>query len=184
MSELLLITHCAPTLAGLKTANLYTCPVSDPKAHCKELSEWNHKFAKKGVLLLPLCYRENRALLFLYRPDRLRNDLRHPLARRMLAARKYPVESVNGCVYELSRRLAWGDSFPHEIGLFLGYPPEDVEGFIRCNASGEKCCGAWKVYGDEDAAKRAFDQYQKCTRAYLRAYEKHQSVDRLIVSGS
>ena len=39
MSERLLITHCAPTLAGLKTANLYACPVSDPKAHRKELSE-------------------------------------------------------------------------------------------------------------------------------------------------
>ena len=32
MSEELLVRHCAPTLAGLKTANLFACRFSDGDA--------------------------------------------------------------------------------------------------------------------------------------------------------
>ena len=31
--------------------------------------------------------------------------------------------------------------FPHEVGLFLGYPPEDVKGFIDHRANNFKCAG-------------------------------------------
>ena len=33
--------------------------------------------------------------------------------------------------------------FPHEVWLFLSYPPEDVKGFIDHRASGFKCAGLW-----------------------------------------
>ena len=39
--------------------------------------------------------------------------------------------------------------FPHEVGLFLSYPPEDVKGFIAHRANDFKCAGLWKVYGNE-----------------------------------
>ena len=44
--------------------------------------------------------------------------------------------------------------FPHEVGLFLSYPPEDVKGFIDHRASGFKCAGLWKVYGNEEKRAR------------------------------
>ena len=53
--------------------------------------------------------------------------------------------------------------FPHEIGLFLSYPPEDVRGFIENKACRFKCAGLWKVYGDEERAKELFRQYKRCT---------------------
>ena len=37
--------------------------------------------------------------------------------------------------------------FPHEIGVFLGYPLEDVVGFIRHRGKCFTCCGCWKSYG-------------------------------------
>ena len=54
------------------------------------------------------------------------------------------------------------ESFPHEIGVFLGYPLADVEGFIR-NA-GQNCllCGCWKVYSDPESARRTFANYDRC----------------------
>ena len=65
------------------------------------------------------------------------------------------------------KRIKSGNEFPHEIGLFLGYPPEDVDGFINNGAKGAKYVGTWKVYGDESIAKRTFAQYKnvrKCTK--------------------
>jgi hypothetical protein len=55
------------------------------------------------------------------------------------------------------------DDFPHEIGIFLNYPLEDVKGFITSPNSGVKCVGYWKVYEDEEAKKKTFELYDKCT---------------------
>ena len=37
--------------------------------------------------------------------------------------------------------------FPHEIGVFLGYPAQDVRGFMEGRKA--TCRGAWHAYGDE-----------------------------------
>lgn len=39
-------------------------------------------------------------------------------------------------------------TFPHEIGVFLGYPLKDVLGFIENGPQEAVACGRWKVYGD------------------------------------
>lgn len=38
------------------------------------------------------------------------------------------------------------EDFPHEMGILLGYPVEDVEGFIINNGKNELYTGYWKVY--------------------------------------
>ena len=48
------------------------------------------------------------------------------------------------------------------IGLFLGYPPEDVEGFCRNKGQNCKLCGLWKVYGRVDTAEKMFRLYALC----------------------
>ena len=185
MSEELLVRHCAPTLAGLKTANLFACPFSDGDALRRCLCCWNRRLTKKGLRILPLRFEGRRALIYVYRPARLACDLRQGAACRLLEERGYPVGgSSERCIIRLMERLRGGDRFPDEIGLFLGYPPEDVDGFIRCRAQGAKCVGTWKVYGDVDAAKKKFALYQKCARLYQKAYGRHQTLDRLIVSRS
>ena len=65
----------------------------------------------------------------------------------------------------LSRRLRQSEGFPHEIGVFLGYPLEDVIGFCRHKGEGCKLCGYWKVYGDVDHAKRCFAAFDCCRDA-------------------
>lgn len=61
--------------------------------------------------------------------------------------------------------------FPHEVGLFLSYPPEDVKGFIDHRANDFKCAGLWKVYGDEEKA-RAVRKIQKMYGDLLRTLAK------------
>ena len=54
--------------------------------------------------------------------------------------------------------------FPHEIGVFLGYPIEDVKGFIESPHSGYKTVGTWKVYSNEECAAKTFEQYRRCSQ--------------------
>lgn len=58
------------------------------------------------------------------------------------------------------KKLREEPDFPHEIGLFLGYPLEDVKGFIENKADSSKCSGCWKVYGNEQKALKLFEKYE------------------------
>ena len=67
MSEELLVRHCAPTLAGLKTANLFACRFSDGDALRRCLCCWNRRLTKKGLRILPLRFEGRRALIYVPR---------------------------------------------------------------------------------------------------------------------
>lgn len=183
MSEDHIIRHCAPTLAGLKTASMFTCPCQDKQALLHTVRQLNRRLSGKGLRLLPLRFSENRVLLYLYRPSKLQHDLEDSTAADLLHRFGYRTDSCERCVVQLVQKLRGQGDFPHEIGLFLGYPPEDVRGFIDHNACNCKCVGCWKVYGDEDAAKKKFAQYKKCTRVYMDQWKKGTNIERLTVAG-
>lgn len=181
MPDTLLVEHCSPTMAGLKTGSMFSCPPEAKSSLHASLRELNRRYAARGVRILPLGSVKGRTLIYMYRPDRLQKDLRDKTAQAILKERQYPTENAGRCLAELRRRLREGEDFPHEIGLFLGYPSEDVDGFIRNTAGNAKCIGAWKVYGDEKKAEKTFETYRKCTRLYRRAYDRYRSIDRLVV---
>ena len=54
MSEEMLVCHCSPTLAGLKTGSLFSCPYSSQKMIIKEIREFNQKLTQKGIRIIPV----------------------------------------------------------------------------------------------------------------------------------
>lgn len=184
MPEELVVAQCSPTLAGLKTGSLFSCPLEDKRKLTDSIRRMNARLVPRGAKMIPVKYMENRVLIYMYRPNRLKADLSDEIAMAILEGKRYPVGNPALCVAELIRRLNNDETFPHEVGLFLGYPSEDVAGFIRFGAKHAKCVGTWKVYGDERAAREKFELFQKCTKAYKKAYDKYNSIDRLIVSCS
>ena len=184
MSEDRIVANCSPTMAGLKTGNLFSCPMREVQNITLSLRDLNSRLVPRGARILPVKMQKSGILMYMYRPAKLSRDLSDELAVKILTDRGYPVQNSDRCVKELIKRLNTCEDFPHEIGLFLGYPPEDVQGFIENKAKRAKCVGTWKVYGDVEKAKRRFAAYQKCTRVYCEALKKHNSFDRLIVAVS
>lgn len=182
MPEEIFIRYCSPTLAGIKTANLFTCRFENEKEMIQCMRELNGILVKKGIRVLPLRYRERRALVYVYRPSKLLKDLGHHDAYRLLRERGYTGETPEHCLTQLIQRLDKDIEFPHEIGLFLGYPPEDVCGFIENKAERYKCVGEWKVYGDADRARKTFARYRKCTEIYCALFAQGKSMERLAVA--
>ncbi len=181
MSEELVIRCCAPTLASIKTGNMFTCRFDSRQAMLDAVRALNRRLGGKGLRVLPLRYQDNVGLIYVYRPSRLSRDLTDEKARQLLGERGYPCGSPGRCLACLHGRLAQGGDFPHEIGLFLGYPPEDVDGFIHRKADA-KCTGCWKVYGNVETAKRVFALYKKCTAIYLKQYATGKNMERLTVA--
>lgn len=184
MSEELIIRSAAPTLAGLKTGSLFPCRFASRQQLIDEIREVNGRLGRKGLRLLPLRVRDSDALLYLYRPQRLRRDLENGEVRAVLAEAGYDDFRPGRCLPRLMERFRRDGEFPHEVGLFLGYPPEDVRGFIAHKGRNCKCVGCWKVYGDAEQARRRFEGYHRCTDRYCRQYAMGVPMDELLVSGS
>jgi len=182
MSEEYVVRQCAPTLAGIKTGSLFPCPYQSRQALMGEIRALNRRLSPKGLILLPVRYLDGKALLYLYRPSNLRQDLKDRLAAQVLEQAGYSCSKSEQCVVRLIRRLKENEDFPHEIGLFLSYPPEDVKGFIDNRACNFKCSGLWKVYGDEARAQAMFARFRKCTEIYCKLWQEGSSIEQLAVA--
>lgn len=180
MSEEMVIRCCAPTLAAIKTGSLFNCAFESQKDMTQSLRCVNRCILHKGVCAIPLCFREGKAFIYLYRAAMLEQDLNHPLAEEILRAYGYPKRGMMERIMFLITRLKDCDAFPHEIDLFLGYPPADAKGFIEGKPC--KCTGLWKVFeSDETEARQYFVRCKNCTRAYLQRSHEGWSLSRLTI---
>lgn len=182
MSEEVIVKYCSPTLAGIKTGSLFSCSYNSKNEVCRFLRELNISLRNKGVRFMPLRFRNKKVLIYAYRPSRLLPDVQGKEADELLSQRGYCTQNCGRCLARLMKRLSESDEFPHEIGLFLGYPVEDVKGFIENKASCAKCAGCWKVYGDKEKAQKQFEHFKKCTRVYQKQFERGRSLTRLTVA--
>ena len=148
-----LARYCAPTLLGAKAANLVSLDAQKVPALQGTVEAYNRQFAACGLAFTLLCECGRRSLLLVYRPA--------------LLAR-------------LRARLAQGGAFPHEIGLFLDYPADDVLAFVEKGGAGCKLCGYWKVYGDVEAARARFVCYDACRTCVLCAVEQGITLAQLL----
>lgn len=173
----LLTAYCSPTLAGIKPASLVCC---DDKLYpdlLQRLAEYRTAFAPRGMYFEIVCACRGRYLLLVYHRAQLEQRLSDPRVKRVMERFGYPVDrSLAELLERLKERIAMCDAFPHEIGLFLGYPIEDVVGFIRNQGRGCKLSGYWKVYGDPEAASRLFERLSRVCQAVTRRIERGESL--------
>jgi len=155
--------HAAPTLLGIKCASLVSLSrlEFDLSVH---LSIFNRRASDKGVKIRIMHICDTRCVLLVYNEKKLCERLHEKQTASMLLSEGYDLSGrLDAMLDRLSKRME-NCTFPHEIGLFLDYPAEDVKGFIENNGGNYKLCGCWKVYGSEEHARRKFENYEKCRR--------------------
>ena len=158
--ELFMANHCAPVLMGRKPAALFN-EKSLPQSCAWSILE------EQGLRRIRLRRRNQNSLVLFYHPELLCQALTHDLVYTTLAKLDYPVNKGSVAVLSyLRKRFYEPDEFPHEVGFFLGYPPEDVLGFMDCKGDC-KLCGPWKVYSDVDRAVKLFNEHRRCKELLL-----------------
>lgn len=158
------------------------CPCTITGRRREELGLLVHRLDRElgpyGVRVRVIAWRAFGAIVLAYRPDLLVSHLRDARTAAVLASLGYPVlnsvlpagvreTSLDALLVHLTQRFAM-EKLPHEIGFFLGYPYEDVEGFVRHRGRKFRFCGCWKVYGDPRVAVKLFARYRRCTRRCVR----------------
>lgn len=177
-----LITHCAPTLANIKTASLFTYEYKSQLELETHLGQLNTELNFKGVYVELLRVNRNRALIWVYRKSQMEEELKKETVQKLLGNYGYTQWEIRAVITYLKTRFINQDSFPHEIGIFLGYPLADVIGFIENAGQNSKCTGCWKVYCNECEAIRLFTLYKKCRVVYEKLFLRGKSIMQLTVA--
>ena len=161
-----LINHCAPVIMKINPAALFTLP-------CKVSARYLQKAANCAISVSLLRENDSGVLVIAYNPDMLDNLVLGGNAVCELKKLGYPQafgkQTIISCLKKRFKNFA---QFPHEVGFFLGYPEEDVLGFIQNAGRGYKCCGLWKVYGNVELSRRRFEDYRRCTQCLREVLDK------------
>ena len=153
-----IVLQCAPFLKGLKVS----CVISVDAELYGRLSEL---FTDMDISYRRLSCTDGRCLVLFYRPEELEKYLMEPGVCELIQKYGYTDMQVERVLAHLSDRIRGfnrkGMGFPHEIGVFLGYPLDDVKGFIENAGKKYLMIGYWKVYSDLAGARTAFMEYDR-----------------------
>ncbi|MGI1657361.1 MAG: DUF3793 family protein [Desulfitobacterium sp.] len=148
----------APTLAGIKPSSLMTF-----FNHKREmLTLWDcykEEICKKlQVRYYELRRKDERCIVLFYRDESLTDCLMIWKNKAFLKEQGYgDLQQIEDGLCLLKKRFE--EKCPHELGIFLGYPVEDVTAFIESNGAPCLACKYWKVYQDVENALKTFEAY-------------------------
>ena len=161
-----LLYECSEVLAGVKPANLISL-VDRTRSCGRNLYQlWQQHQQQiaatiKTVDFVVLQTRQRSLLMLCYNRDLLEQQLSHGGIRALLAKAGYHVNaSLAELLEELQQRIRQHDTFPHEIGLFIGYPAKDVAGFMGVVKLPFTCQGPWKIYGRPEESLNLAKQFR------------------------
>lgn len=181
--EEFIISFFAPVISGVKPANLFSInPIYYPRIKTY-LQKLNRISSKKEILFTIIPKSKNRALIFAINKRLMAKICKQRDNINFLSRYNYPLhadisQTINHIVY----RLKEAKEFPHEVGLFLGYPLEDVVGFIKYQGRNYLCCNSWKVYSNVNVANKLHDLYQNSIFEIRKKWEEGTSLFELIYS--
>ena len=156
--------QCAPFIAGIKMSNLFIIENDTLYDTAMELE-------KLKLSYFVLLQTAGKTTFLLYDEVKLGNYMMNGRVKRLLKKMGYGccdlIDDLRHLRIRYRQYASENKSFPHELGLFLGYPVEDVMGFI--NNSGENCLytGYWKVYADLPSKLKLFRKYRRAEESLI-----------------
>ena len=180
MADEILALYCSQVLGQIKPANLFT--ISNEAYDVDYLIKiWNEDFNKIDIYFTLISKRKNTSSIFCFRKANLYKSINSNQTKKYLTSCGYQTNNLDTCIRCLQKKLL-ANSFPHEIGLFLGYPYEDVMGFIENNGKNYLCSGYFKVYKNKQAKLKLFEMYNKVRTEYKAIVDKNIELKNILVN--
>ena len=152
-----LALQCAPLITGIKIANLLI--VQDANERLVRMV-----LQRSGISFYRLLQYKHKTTFLLFRRQQLESYLAQREVQSVLKQQGYEDFTMGNLLRTFSMRYQEcrknGEEFPHEMGIFLGYPVEDVTGFIEQKGQNFLYSGYWKVYQDVEQKQALFQKYE------------------------
>ena len=155
-AEVQLILQCSPVLSGLKISNLLIVKENICLTAVGLLRTL-------GVSFYMLRQTADHTVFLVYRGRALADYLQSARVERLLVQCGYVSGRLGESLPKIASRYVGymdkNNEFPHEMGLFLGYPVDDVEVFLKNCGHNYLYAGYWKVYSQVEEKKILFSRY-------------------------
>ncbi|WP_300368707.1 DUF3793 family protein [Brachyspira sp.] len=166
----LIINHCAPALSGIKIANIFTYQYSDKEEVYKKITVYNRILNNRNINVSIIKDYDNRVIVYVYDREKLGKYILNDDVFDFLGNYGYKEKNIYKCIKFLKDRMQNSKNFPHEIGIFLGYPLVDIYGFINNYGKNSLHAGYWKVYHNKNEAIEIFNRYNECRIFYVNTF--------------
>ncbi len=174
------------------------------KMYCARsvVSYYSQMLSDYGFCMRVCAEYDDKICIFAYRPNLLKSVLTRFCVKEVLHQHGYITDDAEDQINELIYRLALYHAdrdalsvpidlsqrndvdrcapFPHEIGLFLGYPVEDVVSFINSAGAESVSVGQWKVYHNNDRAQKQFEVMRRWEEFLLERFNTGSSFKELL----
>ncbi|GAB6098717.1 DUF3793 family protein [Halanaerocella petrolearia] len=159
-----ILHNIGPTLLGIKPAELRNIPLLDDSGEdcwlrCKEIV-----LSSNQIRLMELRELSGKIQVLFYHPLALDRQLSKSYNLCFLQQLDYPrTYTLAGYLNYLLIRIQKSE-FPHEIGIFLGYPLKDVLGFTGYLDLKRTGKGSWKFYGNRTVSAICQNKFRLAQR--------------------
>jgi len=169
--------QCSPLLTGIKISNLLI-------TNC-ENEHLVRQLFKNTLFSAEMIYKSDKKITFLiFQEDKLVDYLSGKEENALLNFLGYNEMKLPEIFAEFSNRFARymenRENFPHEMGLFLEYPVDDVIGFIDNQGKKYLHIGYWKVYGNLQKALETFERYNVAKENIVRMLAQGVTIERIM----
>ncbi|MCQ2242398.1 DUF3793 family protein [Treponema sp.] len=173
------IRFSSQTFCGIKPANLFTIPSKNFSS--RTLEDWKRIAAKQNLVILSFELSSKTMMIFIYDSKWISEILKSLIVRSYLETKGYlNINDTNKTLEKLFSRIKGKENFPHEVGIFLGYPFEDVIKFEEHQGKSCKYCGYWKSYCNPEEAKKCCDRYRHCSQMCTQWFDEGYSIPQII----
>jgi len=152
-----LLIRLSPTILGVKPAELLNVKLGD-------LDKCRLYFQEYGsIKFIEIKDFANiyRRQLFFYHPEYLSEVLKQKANQLFLKEVGYPLNFELNMYLKILIKKLQSNVFPHEIGIFLGYPLKDVLGYMGVVPLKLVKIKGWKYYGSENLSTIQYQKYLK-----------------------
>ena len=176
--DLQMAIQCAPLFAGLKASNLLIVDAENRSRVLQILKNTQ-------ISHITLSEYGEKITMLLYRREELEKYFRYTRVQNLFRYLGYEDLSFWGLLMKFCKRFRYyqreDQDFPHEMGLFLGYPVEDVAGFIKHQGKKSLCTGYWKVYRNPQEKVSLFNEFESAREQLVQYIYRGGSVCQVLL---
>ena len=172
--EVKIANQCAPVLAGVKPSNMLVL-------ENKHIRDVVRVLEGTGLSWRCLYAGEEKNIWLLYRKEAMEETVLGKEQMLFLREWGYEEDTLERMLMKFSQRFRQYRKdknlpFPHEMGVFLGYPMADVKGFIKYEGKNYLYCGYWKVYENVEERKELFRTYEEILKVFVEEARKGKNL--------
>jgi hypothetical protein len=162
-----IMCNAAPTIENHKTSSLINFRNNNRNINNIWGKYKNEVKEKLDVDCFELKKDSTNTVVLFYNKEKIQLSIRDNKNMEFLKRFGYnETMTIEQCLSLLGERFKC--MCPHEIGVFLGYPIDDVVSFVDCPNTKCKITGYWKVYHDLEKAKITFNKYDEIKHTIMR----------------